>query len=500
MICTDAQVRQMMKERDQGKTQQQAAVKANVQSSKTVRKYERLRKLPSELKRARTWRTRKDPFSADWDAIEAMLETLPGLEVKALFEWLCEQHPGRYREGQLRTLQRRIADWRALNQPQVASLAQMHRPGEIMETDGTWLTELDVTIQGESFKHILIHCVLPYSNWEWGCIAQSESVLAMRQGVQNSLQRLGYAPQYHQTDNSTAATYLLRRKEDAAGEQNRGYHPLYLELLAYYGLEPRVTHVGSPDENGDVEAANGGIKRALEQQLLLRGSRDFASVEEYEQFIYQVMHRRNQSRQVRLAEEIAVMRPVRQLPLAAYRERRVKVSAGSLIRIQTNTYSVPTSLIGHEVLVRQYEWHLEVYYQQKLVQQMPRLVGRSQYDINYRHLVDSLLRKPGGFRGYRFQQAMFPQPVFRQTWDMLNQWHVARKADLIYLRILNLAAKHLESEVAAACTLLLEQKQRFDETHVAQLILAPAPQRPALTPLPVNLRQYDALLMGASIC
>jgi hypothetical protein len=131
---------------------------------------------------------------------------------------------------------------------------------------------------------------------------------------------------------------------------------------------------------------------------------------------------------------------------------------------------------------------------------MPRLVGRAQHDINYRHLVDSLLRKPGGFRDYRFQQALFPQPVFRQTWDRLNQWHVAHKADLIYLRILNLAAKYLESEVAAACLLLLEQQQRFDETHVAHLILAPPPPRPALTPLPVNLQQYDALLLGASLC
>ena len=123
MICTDAQVRQMMKEREQGKTQQQAALKANVRSTKTVRKYERLKKLPSELKQVRTWRTRRDPFAQDWEQIEQMLEQLPGLEAKALFEWLQEQQPGRYAEGQLRTLQRRIEAWRAMNQTQVASLA-----------------------------------------------------------------------------------------------------------------------------------------------------------------------------------------------------------------------------------------------------------------------------------------------------------------------------------------------------------------------------------------
>ncbi|MFN8469347.1 MAG: IS21 family transposase [Caldilineaceae bacterium] len=490
----------MMKEREQGKTQQQAALKANVRSTKTVRKYERLKKLPSELKQVRTWRTRRDPFAQDWEQIEQMLEQLPGLEAKALFEWLQEQQPGRYAEGQLRTLQRRIEAWRALNQTQVASLAQRHRPGELMQTDGTWLTELGVTIAGQPFRHILIHCVLCYSNWEWGCIGQSESIVAIRQGVQAFLHKLGYAPRYHQTDNSTAATYVLRAPQN---EQERRYHPLYLEMLQYYGMEPRLTHVGSPNENGDVESANGGLKRALRQQLLLRGSSDFASVADYEHFVADVMQRRNQARQRRLAEEIAVMQRVTQLPLAAYRERRLTVSAGSLIRIQTNLYSVPTSLIGKEILVRQYEWHLEVYYQQQLVQKMPRLVGREQTDINYRHLIDTLLRKPGGFRDYRYRYALFPLPVFQQTWEAVDSWYSTRKADLVYLRILHLAAKNLESEVAAACVALLAAQKPFDETDVAQLLGSSQLESAAtatLTPLTVNLQQYDALLPGVQPC
>lgn len=501
MTCTDAQVRQMMKERRQGKTQEQAALKANVKSAKTVRKYESEGKLPSELKQPRGWRTRADPFAEDWEAIEGMLVALPGLEVKALFEWLCEQHPGRYREGQVRTLQRRVSEWRALNAMHVASLEQVHRPGELMETDGTWLTSLGVTIQGEPFRHILIHCVLSYSNWEWGCIAQSESVLALREAIQRTLQKLGHVPRRHQTDNSTAATYLLKEKGVAVEGQRRPYHPLYSELMEYYGMEPCVTHVASPDENGDVESSNGGLKRAITQQLLLRGSCDFPSVAAYEQFVEGVMERRNRTRTTRLAEEYAVMRTLSKAPLAAYRERRIKVSAGSLIRIQTNTYSVQTSLIGREVVVHQYEWHLEVYHQQKLVQKMPRLVGRFQEDINYRHLVDTLLRKPGGFRNYRYQQALFPLPVFRETWDKLNEWYSERKADLTYLRILNLAAKQLESEVAAACALLLQQAERFDEGHVAQLIACvPPPPVPSLPSIQPDFHQYDRLLSEARPC
>ncbi len=469
MVCTDAQVRRMMKEREAGKSQEQAAVKANVKSRKTVGKYEKLGKLPSELKVPRRWRTRRDPFGEDWPVVEGMLATNPGLEAKTLFEWLCEQQPGKYEASQVRTLQRRVAAWRALNLSKVASLAQERRAGELMQTDGTWLSELGVTIDGCAFKHILIHSVLPYSNWEWGYVAQSESVLAVREAIQRSLRKLGYAPAYHQTDNSTAATYHLNGQAEMAGEE-RTYHPLYLELLSYYGMKPRRTHVRSPDENGDVEASNGGLKRALRQQLLLRGSPDFAGVAAYEAFVYGVMEQRNRGRQVRVQEEVAVMKRITQAALASYRERRLKVSAGSLILIQTNLYSVPTSLIGQIVTVRQYEWQVEVTYQQQLIQTMPRLLGRSQQHINYRHLVESLLRKPGGFRHYRYQPALFPQLVFRQCWDQFSAWYGEHKADLSYLRILRLAAQEMECEVAMALTLLLEPGVRFDEGDVAALV------------------------------
>jgi hypothetical protein len=164
MTCTDAQVMLIMRERRKGRTQEQAAAKANINSRKTVAKYEQAGKLPSELKKPRAYRTRKDPFEEDWPELEQMLMNAPELEARALFDWLCQQKTGKYQEGQLRTFQRRVSEWRALNQEQLAVLEQVHRPGEVLQTDGTWLTELEVTIQGEAFKHILIHCVLRCSN------------------------------------------------------------------------------------------------------------------------------------------------------------------------------------------------------------------------------------------------------------------------------------------------------------------------------------------------
>jgi hypothetical protein len=221
----------MMRERQKGRTQEQAAVKANVKSRKTVARYEHLNKLPSELKRPRQYRTRADPFADDWPEVEQMLRAAPELEAKSLFGWLCEQHPGKYQEGQLRTLQRRVADWRVLNQEKVAVLEQVHQPGEVLQSDGTWLSELEVTIEGEPFKHLLIHCVLPYSNWEWGAIAQSESLLAYQRALQKTLFKLGAVPKHHQTDNASAVTYQVR-----GSGRERASNPGYVALLDHFGL------------------------------------------------------------------------------------------------------------------------------------------------------------------------------------------------------------------------------------------------------------------------
>ena len=367
-----------------------------------------------------------------------------------------------------------------------------------MQTDGTWLTELGVTIGGEPFKHLLIHSVLPYSNWEWGRVAQSESLAAIKLGVQSTLVKLGYVPRFHQTDNSSAATHELSAEEQEETGERRGYTDGYLQLLDHYGMEPRTTHLHSPHENGDIESSNGGLKRALKQHLLLRGSRDFESIEAYEAFLGQAMDKRNCARQERLAEEMAVMKPLPTASLAICGEEKVTVSKGSLIRVLRNTYSVPTSLIGHTVTIHIHEWHLEVCYGNKLMETLPRLVGRHKHHVNYRHLIDTLLRKPGGFRNYRYRDDLFPSLVFRQAWEQLGQWYAPRKADLTYLRVLRLAARTLESDVAGTLELFLMAQEPWNESDVERFLeLEPAPA-PEITRGEVTLDVYDQLLRTVS--
>lgn len=485
-----------MGERKRGRTQQQAAAKANLRSRKTVAKYEKEGRLPSDLRKPRTYRTHPDAFADDWPMVEEMLEDAPELEAKALFEWLCGERSGRYQEGQLRTFQRRVSSWKALNVPQLLTLEQVREPGELMQTDGMWLSELGVTIQGESLKHLLIHSVLVYSNWEWGTIAQSESLLALTRGFQAALQELGHVPQVHQTDNTTAATHNLKAMSQDADRTDSGrcYNAEYRALLDRFGVEPRTTHLDSPDENGDIEAANGALQRAVKQHLLLRGSRDFESLEAYEWWLQEIMRQRNSLRSERLVAELAVMEPLAVALVPAMREYRPRVSRNGTIQVLENAYSVPSGLKGRVVIARVYEWHIDVHYSGKLVQRVERLVGKRQSNINYRHVIHTLLKKPGGFRSYKYHDQMFPTPIFRQAWEALDARKSPRRADLAYLRILKLAADNLECDVELALRLVLDSDESWDDKTIETLVEPSIPAAPDVEQPVPELFQYDRLL------
>lgn len=489
-----------MRERKKGKTQEQAAAKANIRSRKTVRRYEQLAKLPSELRQAREYRTRIDPFEEDWAEAEAMLEVTPALEAKTLFEWLCEQYSGKYQEGQLRTFQRRVSTWRALHGSKLLTLEQVHQPGEVLQTDGTWMNELQVTIEGQEFSHMLIHSVLPYSNWEWGRVVQSESLLAIRMGLQSALLKLGHIPKIHQTDNTTAATHKLGPSIKEKSLNERGFNEEYLQLLAHYGIEPRTIHIGSPNENGDIESANGNFKRAVNQHLLLRGSRDFESLSAYEAFLWQIMEKRNALRSERLADELAVMRPLKVAPWPQMRELTARVNGAGIVRVGSNGYSVPSGLKGKRVKVRAYEWQVEIWYANQCIEVLPRMTGINKVHINYRHVIDTLLRKPGGFRNYRYRDDLFPSSVFRRAWENLNQHLPPRKADIAYLRILKLAARGLETDVAAALEEMLSSESSWDDQTITACVQPQSVTIPTLSQLTVNLNEYDQLLRQEAYC
>jgi len=302
---TDAQVRRLMEEMSKSGKVGQAAMKAGM-DRKTGRRYIAAGKLPSEMRQPRWWRTRHDVFAEDWPAVAKLLEETPGLEAQTVLELLEAKQPGRYNESHLRTLQRRIRRWRAEYGPaREIWFTQAHRPGEAAQTDFTSTAELGVTLAGQLFMHLLCVTVLPYSNWQWATACLSESMAALRHGIQSALFELGRVPRYHQTDHSTAATHQI-----AHDAKDRTFNDEYKAIMRHLGMEPRTTAVGAKEQNGDVEASNGALKRRLEQALLVRGSRDFADQDDYERFVAKVVRKANASRGPRVAEEIEAMRPL----------------------------------------------------------------------------------------------------------------------------------------------------------------------------------------------
>ena len=478
-----------------------AAMRAGI-DRKTARQYARGGKLPSELAEPRDWRTHEDAFREPWPELEAMLSESPALEAKTLFEVLLEKYPGRYEEGQLRTLQRRVKCWRAERGPDKdVVLAQLHRAGEAAQTDFTWTTELAVTILGQAFVHMLCVFVLPYSNWRWASVCLSESIASIRHGVQRALFQLGRVPEWHQTDNSTAATHRIPDGKsvvsdaDADAPRKRPFNEDYLAIMRHFGMKPRTTEVGAKEQNGDVEAANGAIKRALEQALLVRGSRDFETRDAWQSFVDDVMRKANRNRGRRVAEDMEAMRELNVAKLPEFVEEDFHVSEWSTVRVKQCAYSVPSRLMGEWVRVRIFEDRIVVRYAGKDELSCERLRGHNLRRIDYRHVIWSLVRKPGGFARYVYREEMFPSLVFRRAYDAIQTPHQGLKGDLEYLRILHQAAGGIEADVEAALSLLFADAKAITADAVKLLVTAATTiDVPDLARQPVDLGAYDALL------
>ena len=355
-----------------------------------------------------------------------------------------------------------------------------------MQTDFTSTNELQITIGGEAFPHLLCHPVLPYSNWEWATVCQSESLMALRRGMQAALFRLGRRPEWHQTDNSTAATHDLPTGK-------RGFNEDYARFVAHLGMKPRTIGIGQSHQNGDVESLNGAMKRRLEQHLLMRGDRDFETVEAYERWVQEALERANELRREKVATELAAMQPLQVERLPEYIEESVGVTSWSTIRVRRNTYSVPSRLIGHEVRVRIYDDRIEVRYGNSTQLVVDRILGEGGRTINYRHLIWSLVQKPHAFARYKYREELFPSLIFRRAYDALLA-SGDRHADREYLRILHLAASTLQCDVESALELLLAENRLSDADAVKALVAPAKTEVPHLVAPTVDLAAYDGLL------
>ena len=391
-----------------------------------------------------------------------------GPQALTLFEWLCQQHPSRFRPGQLRTLQRRVRTWRAQHGPDhEVYFEQVAVPGREAAFDFTDASDLGVTIRGVPFPHLLFEWVLSYSGWTYVALALSETFEALVAGVQGALWTLGAAPAVLRHDNLSAATRELRR---SGGRQLTAR---FRQVLEHYGLrssriQPRKAH-----ENGVVEQSHFRTKTAIEQALLLRGATDFVDEAAYLTFLRAVVDRtRNRAAAVRLAEERIHLRPLPAAPIPEYTTFQCRVRKWSTIRVGGRAYSVPSRLIGHTVEVHQHPTLVQVFYGGEVLCTMPRLRGAADHRIDYRHIIKSLVRKPGAFARYRFREELFPSLTFRAAYDALGRTH-GERADVEYVRLLHLAATTSERQVEATLRARLDAGDPCDYASAAGAALAP---------------------------
>lgn len=494
-MITDNQVRNLKKFLSQGKTLEISAARSGMAET-TARKYRDQEKLPSEIKagRIREWCTREDPFKAAWEIVKPFLEINEGIEAKTLFQYLQREDPGSFNDGQLRTFQRRVKTWRALEGPaREVYYPQIHKPGKLSQSDFTHMSNLGITLNGLPFDHLVYHFVLTYSNWETCNICFSESFESLSEGLQRSLWELGGVPQQHQTDRLTAAVNKPNNPEK--------FTRRYQGVLDHYKLKGRRTNPASPNENGDVEQSHYRFKKAVDQALMLRGSRDFRSRKEYEVFLKNLLQQLNQGRLGRFEEEQSLLRSLPAKRLDSCSRFDVRVGPSSTIRVKHNTYSVHSRLIKERVTVRLYSDYLEVWYGQRCVENIPRLHGSYKHYVQYRHIIDWLVRKPGAFENYRYRSDLFPTSRFRIAYDSLCKCHTPAKASKEYLRILQLAAHENETGVDDCLRYLMNNEKLISADNVEE-ILHSGKEPELVTNVTIDeicLDGYDQLLVGMEV-
>jgi len=494
-MIKETQYRTLLKEFNKTGDITMSSMKSGM-TRKTGAKYLKGGRSPGESRKPHTWRTRTDPFADVADDIDDMLDAAPELQPWMIFSNLQEKYPGEFDDGQIRTLERRVKEWKMeKGESLIVSIPQSHTPGRLMELDWTCMNALKITINGEHFKHLLCHSIMTYSNWAWAEIAFSESFLSLKKGFQSAVFALGAVPEILQTDNSSTATRQIE-----AGRKARAFNHNYTTFLEHYGVTPRAINVNSPDENGDIESANGHLKRRMEQYLLIRGSRDFASIDEYRSFLHDILRKANANRTTKVKEELEVMRELPEHRVPEYTEDQTTVSSFGTIRVKKMAYSVSSRLKGCKIRLRVHEDRIELYSGVKRIYTLSRKPG-SGYCIDYRHVIESLRRKPGAFANCRYKDQLFPSMIFSEAYEQLRERFSERVADREYVEILYLAFSHGEEKVSDILAVLTSGKKLFTVDTVKRHLDIPT-KVPEIKRAAPALLSYDKLLTLArrAIC
>jgi transposase InsO family protein len=453
---------------------------------------------PPSQKKARRGRRRPDPLEGVWEAeVVPMLEAAPSLRPITVFEELRRRHP-EMGSGMRRTLERRIRAWRAMHGPeQEVIFRQEHPPGRMGLSDFTDMGDLGVTIAGAPLDHRLYHFRLPFSGFEFAhVVLGGESFVALAEGLQNALWALGGVPEQHRSDSLSAAFRNLDR--DAREDLTRRYEA----LCAHYGMAPTRNNPGVSHENGSIESAHGHLKRALEDALLLRGSRDFDDLAAWRRFIDEVVGRRNARNAKRIDMERAALKELPARKTADYEEVRVDVTSSSAFTVRKVFYTVPSRLIGHKLLVRLYDDRLECFLGSThiltLTRGRPQANGKHGHVVDYRHVIHSLRKKPMALLNLVYRDQLFPRRAYARAFEVLLAEAGEKQACRTMVGLLALAHERAcEAELAVALEAALDAGRLPDLEALTERFRPKIAAPPAVVVTLPPLALYDEI---ASLC
>ena len=456
----------------------------------TASKYLKSGDLPSNLQRPRKPPVQPAAIREEhWEELKSILEESPELEATTALNYLQDKYEGYYNGKELRSLQRRMKEWRLLNGKNKAVMfSQIYRPGERSQSDFVNMNYLKVTIRGQQYDHLLFHFMLPYSGWEYANPCEGgESFSNLRDGYENALWLLGGVTKEHRTDNLTAAITVTKK--------GKFFTENWKKVMQHYQVEPTTNNAGKSNENGKVERSNGMLKRSLENHLYLRKSRDFGTLEEYKKFIENIVSKRNKQREIKFSEEKQKLQELPSNKWYSVTKLPVKVHTDSTIRIEGAIYSVPSRTIGATLFAYTYPDKIDLYYGSRIVEKIVKHTAK-EVNINFLHVIESLKRKPGAFEDYKYKEYMFPTKAFRKTYDKLKQKHSGIKLNKLYIELLHLAKIFDLKSVSKILNILLESETTPTVIRVRRLLESKIPI-PELYIIQPNLSDYDELIAVA---
>lgn len=396
-------------------------------------------------KSPRKYRTRKDPFEGLFNEhVVPLLEQNPGLQPVTLLDELDKIAPGKFDHSKLRTLQRRVKRWRAQFGPdQEVIFRQIHAPGEMGISDYTWANKLNITLAGVEFEHKLYHYRLVFSGWTYVQVCLGgESFESLSSGLQNAFWRSGGVPTTHRTD-SLSAAFKNHAQEKLLTDR-------YDKLCKHYDVIATRNNKGVAHENGAIESPNRHLKHKIEQQLLLRNSRDFATLSEYETLIGGIVSKINRQCKTRFDEERLSLKSLPTRRTHDFSEAFVKVTSSSTINIKRVTYTVPSRLIGSTLLAHIYDDRLEMFLEHEPALTLNRIRNQGNTrsrSVDYRHIIHSLATKPNAFKCSKLRDDIIPKGDFTLLWQKLTREYVSDH-DSRYMVDLLLLAHNYDCEHA----------------------------------------------------